>query len=60
MLGEGDQCSVRPGPGRAAGVGEQHERQQTRDLAVLGQPGVQCPGQAQCLPGELDALQRCS
>ena len=41
LLGQGDQAAVGPGPGRPPGVGEQHQRQEPGDLAVLGQQPVQ-------------------
>ena len=37
LLGERDQRAVGPGARRAARVGEQHEREQPGDLAVVGQ-----------------------
>ena len=37
LLGERDEAAVGAGAGRAAGVGQQHERQQAGHLAVVGQ-----------------------
>ena len=37
LLVERDQLAVRPGARRAARVGEQHQREQPGDLAVVGQ-----------------------
>ena len=49
----------RPGrAGRSPGVGEQHQREQPGDLAVVGQRGVQLPGQPDRLRGQLGPVQR--
>ena len=55
LLGQRDQRAVGAGAGRAAGIGEQHQREQPGDLAVVGQPRrVQLPGQPDRLGGQLD------
>ena len=40
LLVERDQLAVRSGPRRAAGIGQQHQRQQSGDLAVVRQQAV--------------------
>jgi hypothetical protein len=56
LLGEDDQRSVGPGAGRAAGVGEQHQRQQRGDLAVIREHIPQGAGEPDRLGGEVGAL----
>ena len=58
LLGERDQRAVRAGPRRTAGVGQQHQREQPGDLAVVGQALAQLPGQADRLARQLDPMQR--
>ena len=55
LLGERDQRAVGASPRRAAGIGEQHQREQTGDLAVVGQQSMELTGQADRLGAELDA-----
>ena len=57
LLGHGDQLAVGPGPRRPAGVGEQHQRQQPRHLAVVGQQPVDHAGQPDRLGRQLAAVQ---
>ena len=47
----------RAGAGRAPRVGQQHQRQQPGDLAVVGQQPVQLAGQPDRLGGQLGPLQ---
>jgi hypothetical protein len=58
LLCEWDQCAVRAGPRGAAGVREQHEGEESGDLAVLGQAIAELPGQSDRLGGQLGAMQR--
>ena len=46
LLGERDQRAVGAGAGRAPRVGQQHEREQPGDLAVVGQQRVHRRGSA--------------
>ena len=46
LLGERDQRAVGAGARGAARVGEQHQREQAGDLAVVGQQAVHLPGEA--------------
>ncbi len=55
LLGERDQGAVGQGAGRAPGVREQHERQEPRRLAVVGQQPAEGTGQPDRLAGELRA-----
>jgi hypothetical protein len=48
---------VRPCPRRPAGIGEQHEGEQARHLAVVGQQAVDQAGQPNRLGCQLAALQ---
>src|SRR6202022_275411 len=48
---------IGPGPRRAAGVRQQHEGQESGDLAVAWQAFAELPGQADRLGRELDPLQ---
>ena len=48
----------RPEARRTAGVGQEHQRQQARDLVVVGQQPAQHPRQPDRLARELDARQR--
>ena len=57
LLVERDELAVRPGARRPAGVGEQHEREQAGDLAVVGQQPVQRARQPDRFVGEIGALQ---
>ena len=57
LLGHRDQRAVRPGPGRPAGVGEQHQGQQPGHLAVVGQQPVDQAGQPDRLGRQLGAVQ---
>jgi hypothetical protein len=45
LLVEGDQLAVRSAACLAAGVGEQHQREEPGDLAVLGKQAVHRPDQ---------------
>jgi hypothetical protein len=58
LLGERHQLAAGAGPPRPARVGEQHQREEAGDLAVLGQLSVQLPGKPDRLGGELDPVQR--
>ena len=58
LFGERDQGAVRTGSRRTPGVGQQHQREQPRHLAVVGQQVVHLPGQADRLARQLDAMQR--
>ncbi len=57
LLGERDQGAVGQGAGRAPGIREQHERQETRHLAVVGQQPSDGADQPDRLAGELAALE---
>ena len=57
LLGQRDQRAVGAGPGRAARVGEQHQREQPRDLAVVGEQGEHGPREADRLAREVGALE---
>jgi hypothetical protein len=46
------------GPCRAAGVGEQHQGEESGDFAIFGQAVLELSGQADRLRGELDPRQR--
>src|SRR3954447_17405897 len=56
LLVEGDQLAAGTGAGGAARVGEQHQREQPRDLAVVGEEGVHRARQPDRLVGEVGAL----
>ncbi len=58
LLGERDKSPVRPGTRRPASVGEQHQRQQARDLPVAGPVCMELPREPDRLGAELDAVQR--
>jgi hypothetical protein len=51
LLGERDERAVGRRPGRAARVGEQHQREQAGDLAVSRQPLAQLAGEPDRLAG---------
>ena len=57
LVGQRDERAVRAGAGRAARVGEQHEREQAGDLALVRERRVQLPGQPDRLGAELDPVQ---
>ena len=57
LLGERDQPAALIRAREAAGVREQHERQQAGDLVVVGEEPVQHPRQPDRLVGELGPLQ---
>ncbi len=54
---ERHELAARPGPGRAACVGEEHQGEQARGLAVVGQCGVELARQPDRLVGEAHADQ---
>jgi hypothetical protein len=56
LLGERHQGAVGPGPGGTAGVGEQHEREQSSDLAVLGQQPAHLAGETDGFAGQVDPV----
>lgn len=56
LLVEGHERAA-AGACRAAGVGEQHQREQAGDVAAAGEPGVQQPGEADRLRGQLDPVE---
>ena len=58
LFGEGDQGAVRGGPRRAPGIGQQHERQQPGDLAVLGQESSEQAREPDRLRGQVCPVQR--
>ena len=58
LIRERDEAAVLAGAGVAAGVGEQHQGEQSGDLTVVGQEPVQTPGQADRLGREVDPRQR--
>lgn len=55
LFGEGDEGAVGVGAGGAAGVGEEHEGEQSGEFAVVGAGAVECSGEADGLGGEVDA-----
>ena len=55
LLVERDQLARRPGPRRAPRVGQQHQRQQPRDLAVVRQERVDGARQADRLARQVGA-----
>ncbi|RAO53578.1 hypothetical protein ONO86_01495 [Micromonospora noduli] len=57
LLGHRHQLTVRADPCRSAGVGEQHQRQQSGDLGVLGHQPAHQPGQPDRLGGQVGAQQ---
>ncbi len=57
LLRERDQIAVRPGPRRPPGIGQQHQRQQSRDLPVVRKEVVNSPGQPNRLIREIAALE---
>ena len=57
LLGERDQSAVGRGAGRTSGIGQQHERQQPRDLAVVGQQAVEVAAKPDRLGRQVGALQ---
>jgi hypothetical protein len=46
LFGEGDQLATGSGTRGATRIGQQHERQQSRDLAVVGEQVMNDPRQA--------------
>ena len=58
LLGERDQGAVVADAGRPAGVGQEHQREQTGDLAVVGQEAPQLARQPDPLRAQLDPLER--
>ena len=50
-----DQLAAGAGAGRPPGIGQQHQREQAGDLAVVGQQAVQHAGEPDRLGGQLDA-----
>ncbi len=57
LFGEGDQLAARTAAGRAPGVGEQHQGEQTGHLRVLGHGSADDPGQPDGLAGQIGARQ---
>jgi hypothetical protein len=57
LFGHGDQLTVRAGPRRPAGVGQQHEREEPGHLTVFGEQPVHEPGQPDRLGGQLGTVQ---
>ena len=57
LFRERDQLAVRPGARRAPGIGQQHQRQQSGDLAVVREEVVHRPGEPDRLVREIAALQ---
>ncbi len=55
LVGQGDQLAVGTAAGGPTGVGQQHEGQEAGELGVLGQGGVQDPGEADGFAGEVGA-----
>ena len=53
LLGEADQFAVRRQPGGAAGLGEQHQREQPGHLTIVGQQGTDQAGEPDRLGGQL-------
>ena len=52
LVGEPNQIASLVGPARLPGTGEQHQRQGTGDLVMVGQRSVQLPGEADGLTGQ--------
>jgi hypothetical protein len=57
LVSKRDESAVWRGSRRAAGVGEQHEREQPGGLRVAGQQPAQHPGQPEALGCQVGALQ---
>jgi hypothetical protein len=57
LFGERNQGAVRCAAGRPSGLGQQHQRQQSGHLAVVGSDREDWPGQPDRLPGQLTAGQ---
>jgi hypothetical protein len=58
LLRQRDERAVRASPGRPAGIGQQHQGEQTGDLAVVGYALVQLAGEADRFGRQLDAEER--
>ena len=58
LLGERDQGAVVADASRPAGVGQEHQREQTGDFAVVGQEAPQLARQPDRLRAQLDPLER--
>ena len=59
LFRERDQLAVRPGAGRAAGIGQQHQRQQPSDLAIGREEPMHGPRQPDGLVRQIAAVQGC-
>lgn len=57
LVREQNHRALRPGPGVAARVGQQHQGEQPGHLPLTGQQPVQDPGQPESLVGEVRTLQ---
>src|SRR5579872_2362005 len=53
LLGEGDQFAARRDPGGAAGLGQEHQRQQPRYLTVVGYEGTDQASEPDRLGGQV-------
>jgi hypothetical protein len=57
LLVQRDQLAAGSGAGRAAGIGEEHEREQSGDLAILREESVHHARQPDRLGGQIGAMQ---
>ena len=55
LLGQRDELAVGAGAGGPPGVGEQHEREQTGHLGIVGQRRVHAAGEADGLARQVGA-----
>ena len=57
LFRERDQLAVGPGPRRTPGIGQQHQRKQSRDFPIVGQEAANRAGEPDRFIREIAALQ---